>query len=140
MAEHLPAHGKWGINPLVCFAFVCSSLQESFLVPAVGLQAFKIVTGLIGMCWVQSIGVSAGELLIGSSCACWGLGSLSDCSELCSLVAAFGLPCWLWCRSSHCAVPGSTWITGREMWHHHCVCAVQAGAPGELQHRDWDLG
>ena len=23
MAEHLPAHGKWGMNPLVCFACTC---------------------------------------------------------------------------------------------------------------------
>lgn len=38
---------------------VCAAAHKSILVPAVGLQAFKIVTDLIGMCWVESIGVSA---------------------------------------------------------------------------------
>lgn len=46
------------------------------------------------MCWVESIGVSAVELLIGSSCACRGLGSCSHCNLVlisgsfwCSLLA-----------------------------------------------------
>lgn len=65
-------------------------------------------------------------------------GGLAQCqiAVLCSLVAAFGVPCWLWCRSSHCSVPGSTWITAREVWHRCCVWAVlsgQVGTPGELQ-------
>lgn len=73
--------GSGELIPWFALPLCAAAHKSSFLVPAVGLQAFKTVTGLIGMFWVQSIGVSAGELLIGSSCACWGLGSLQSCAH-----------------------------------------------------------